>query len=79
MEDQDIKKEILVKRTYKHKNGEECIKTYDQKKYNDAFYQKHKEVMTMKHSCECGGKYTITNKSRHDKGKYHTLYKSKTI
>ena len=63
---------------YTKKNGEEVIKQYNQQKYNKNFYEKHKDKLTQKFSCECGGKYLATNKYNHEKGKLHNLYKKLT-
>ena len=54
------------------KNGEIKIYTYNQKKYNDNFFNKHKDTLLEKHKCElCGGSFNLTNKSRHLKSKKH--------
>jgi hypothetical protein len=55
------------------KNGEIKIYTYNQKKYNDNFFNKHKDTLLEKHKCEvCGGSFNLTNKSRHLKSNKHT-------
>jgi hypothetical protein len=54
------------------KNGEIKVYTYNQKKYNDNFFNKHKDMLLEKHKCElCGGSFNLTNKSRHLKSKKH--------
>jgi len=40
------------------------------KKYN----AEHREQLNEKNACECGGKYTIANKTRHFKTKIHQTY-----
>jgi len=39
--------------------------------YNKQHYIENKEKFTEKHSCECGGKYTTENKTKHLKTKKH--------
>jgi hypothetical protein len=68
------KREIKVQKKYIKKNGVESIKTYDQRKYNEAFYNKHKEEINKKHLCECSAHYIKSNLSKHKKSKYHLLY-----
>jgi hypothetical protein len=54
------------------KNGEIKVYTYNQKKYNDNFFNKHKDMLLEKHKCElCGGSFNLTNKSRHLKSNKH--------
>ena len=67
-------KEILVNKLYTKKNGEQTTRTYNQKKYNETFYNKHKETINQKHLCECSNHYTTNNKSKHEKSKYHQLF-----
>tara|TARA_R110000868_G_scaffold271606_2_gene530981 strand:- start:464 stop:748 length:285 start_codon:yes stop_codon:yes gene_type:complete len=70
MEDKNIK----GMRKYKNKQGEEVIKEYNQTAYNKKFYEKHKEDINKKCTCVCGGSYTKSNRTKHDKGRYHSLY-----
>ena len=68
---------------YVKKNGEVSIKQYegkkyDQSQYNKTFYEKHKDDIKTIHNCPCGRKYTYSNKSTHEKSKYHQLYKKLT-
>jgi hypothetical protein len=65
----------VIPQNIKHqlKTGEIKVYTYNQKKYNDNFFNKHKDMLLEKHKCElCGGSFNITNKSRHLKSKKHT-------
>ena len=61
---------------YYYDNKDEILKKRDKeenRKANAKFYEKHKERILaeakerpkIKIECECGGKYTISNKSRH--------------
>jgi Na+-translocating ferredoxin:NAD+ oxidoreductase RnfC subunit len=47
-------------------------------KYNQTYYNKHKEELLNKLSqksvCECGGKYTNGHKTRHMNSKKHKQY-----
>lgn len=54
------------------------LNKYDQKQYNKKFYEKHKEEINKKYSCECSGSYSLRNKSNHLKSKYHLLYEKLT-
>lgn len=57
--------------------NEYTIKQY-KKDYNKQYYDTNKNTIkqykTQKHQCECGGKYTIQNKSSHLKTKKHKNY-----
>ena len=75
---EDLKEKHLVSKKYIKKNGEEVIKKYDQTKYNQNFYAKHKNELCEKHTCECGKEYTHGNISHHIKSQYHLLYKRLT-
>jgi len=70
MEDKNIK----GMRKYKNKQGEEVIKEYNQTAYNKKFYEKHKQEINKKEICRCGGSYTKSNRTKHDKGRYHILF-----
>ena len=39
--------------------------------YQNALYQKRKDIINEKFNCECGGKYTALHKKLHDKTKLH--------
>ena len=45
----------------------------DRHKTSNEYYQKNKEILTEKHICECGGRYTTKNKKTHIKTKNHIL------
>jgi predicted GIY-YIG superfamily endonuclease len=38
------------------------------------YYEKNKEKIKKKFVCECGGKYTLAKKARHEKSKKHQRY-----
>ena len=67
-------KEIIHKR--KKKYYEENKEEINQK--NKQYREENKEVLKLKkkqiYDCECGNKYTICNKSRHEKSKAHQEY-----
>ena len=67
-------KEILINKVYTKKNGEQTTRIYNQKKYNETFYNKHKEEINQKNICECSAHYTKSNKLKHEKSKYHQLF-----
>jgi hypothetical protein len=52
---------------------------YDQKKYNDTHYQKHREEILEKVLCGCGGQYCKVAKSRHIKSKKHLKFENKSV
>jgi len=69
------KKHIAMKRTYTKKDGSLVEKEYNQKDYNDKFYQKHKEQLTEKYICDiCNSKLSKTNRYNHLKSKKHLVY-----
>ena len=47
------------------------------KEYNNGYYENNKEILKQKINCDCGGKYTHFNKSRHFKTKKHHDYINK--
>lgn len=67
-------KDIILERNKKYYD---CNKTniLEQKK---SYYQEHKDIILenskIKIDCECGGKYTIQNKTNHFKTKLHKNY-----
>jgi len=66
--------EIKIKnvRKFIKKDGDEKTYIYDQKKYNDSYYQKHKDDINKKIECElCKGRYCLMTKARHEKTKKH--------
>lgn len=57
----------------------ESIKILERNKiYRNLNRAKLYEVQTQKFTCECGGKYTYTNKSKHGKTEKHLTYLAKT-
>lgn len=68
----------LVKSRKSKKTGEVKTYTYDQKKYNDKYYQKHKDEMLTKITCPlCRGTYTKSGLSNHIKTKKHQNFVEK--
>lgn len=63
-------------KTWIKKDGTVMTRVYDNKKYNEKYYENPENLMkkTNKIVCECGGSYVLTNKSNHSKSKYHKLY-----
>ena len=59
-------------------NNKEKLKEYD-KEYKQNNKEKIKEKMKEKHDCKCGGKFTLTHKSRHERTKKHCEYIKNTI
>ena len=83
-------KEIIKKQAkeYYENNKEEINKKH--KKYNEEnkekkkkqakeYYEKNKEIIKKKMICECGGKFTRSNKLRHFKSKKHQIYTIKNL
>jgi len=64
---------IPIIKKYIKKNNEEKIYNYNQKKYNDTYYLKHKEkILTRKYKCECCNReYLLNNKSIHENSMKH--------
>ena len=60
----------IIKHTLK--NG--TIKEYNKTAYNKKYINSHKQKLSEKFPCDCGGKYTYTNKDKHDKTKRHRLF-----
>lgn len=46
----------------------------DRSQYNKNYYQQNKEYFTKKYICDCGGRYNMTSRSRHNKSKKHIKY-----
>jgi hypothetical protein len=53
---------------YREENKEAIVE------YHKKRYEKNKEKLNQKFNCECGGKYTHANKSKHLKSKKHQEY-----
>jgi hypothetical protein len=67
-----LKSQIIKK--YTKKNGEEVVKTYDQKKYNNTYYLKNKDKINKTYKCSyCNKEINQSNKTNHDKTKIHIL------
>ena len=68
-----IQDKIIVQKISRQlKNGTVKIYTYNQKQYNDNYFNKHKEELLEKIKCPvCDGSYNRTSKSRHLKSKKH--------
>jgi hypothetical protein len=49
----------------------DCSQTTDKKSYNSQYYNLRKDKLSSSCDCECGGKYSKANKSRHFKTKKH--------
>tara|TARA_R110002049_G_scaffold38976_1_gene120310 strand:- start:2 stop:505 length:504 start_codon:yes stop_codon:yes gene_type:complete len=81
--DQDNKEKISeYKKEYYQDNKEKISEYYQENKekiheYKKEWYQNNKEKYNQKFNCECGGKYTDSNKSRHFKTKNHKNYISR--
>jgi len=69
----------LVTKTYEKKNGDKVVKQYNQNLYNKTFQEKNKKEILEKHTCECGGKYTMMNKYHHISSKKHNRWINKVI
>ena len=66
----DDNKEVIAERGKEYyEENKEVIKERG-KKYREA----NKEKLREKHTCECGGKYTLKHKSTHAKSKKHQAY-----
>jgi hypothetical protein len=66
---QDHKEEIKeYKKQYYQDHKEE------RKEYKKQYLQHHKEEINRKHTCDCGGKYTLRHKSTHFKSKKHQKF-----
>ena len=60
---------------YKKKSAKYQAEHFEQHKESCAKYRaEHSEEIKEKFNCECGGKYTYNNKSRHLKTKMHQEY-----
>jgi hypothetical protein len=73
------KNPLISQKTFHLKNGDIVIKEYDQRKYNATWYQKHKDTVTARITCFCGGRYMVPNLSRHSQTSKHKNYKPLAI
>ena len=55
------------------KPRKEYMKEY-LKEYKKKYYNKNKDIINEKYTCECGGKYTQNNKSKHINTKKHKSF-----
>jgi non-homologous end joining protein Ku len=63
----------MIKKLVK-KNGDISVKEYNQKKYNDTYYEKNKDKIKEKITCEiCNKSFLKSNKSNHYSSKQHIL------
>ena len=74
-----IKEEVInipLSKKYIKKNGEVVYYKYDQKKYNDKFYDKMKKIDydNIKFNCECGKKIFKNNIKNHLISRYHVKF-----
>ena len=59
---------------YKVKNGEEIIKVYNQKNYNDTYYKKNIDKFKETYLCpNCNKNISKANKFNHERTKGHIL------
>lgn len=48
-------------------------KAYD-KEYNSKYYKEHRNYWLDYHDCECGSRFNLSHKSRHNATKKHRLF-----
>lgn len=65
----DKKDLILAQRKDHYRKNTENVKARTQ-----AYRAQHRDTLHQKYSCECGGRYIYTSKSRHNKTKHHILW-----
>ena len=80
-----------IKQLKSNLNSQEAIqdKNYEKKRYKknkkkilencDKYREENKEKILEKFECQCGGKYTYKNKSRHLKTPKHQSYLSSKV
>ena len=68
---------IEQRKAYCEANTEQ--KKINNKAYYEANIEKIKKNKQAKHTCECGGKYTMGDARRHEKSKKHLDYLAKTL
>jgi nitrous oxidase accessory protein NosD len=77
MQTENFNSEKIVKtiKKYKTKNGEETVKVYNQKNYNDAYYKKNIDKFKETYKCDlCNKNILKANKFNHERTKGHILY-----
>lgn len=77
MEIQNPESEVkIIKNTKKYikKNGEEMVKTYNQKIYNEKYYKNNADKFKETYICpDCQKNIIKSNKFNHEKTKSHIL------
>jgi len=68
-------KEKIIKQHKEYSKEYRKLNRDKLKEKNKEYYELNIEKIKEKHECECGGKYTCKNKSKHLKTKKHILYK----
>ena len=69
----DKREEISTQKHIYHEKNKGKKKQYNQE-HRDKFYQIRVEKDSVRHSCECGGQYIYSTKSRHLKSSKHQNY-----
>ena len=63
---------------YHHKYKTE-IRKKETTEYNQDYYDRHKERLTSKVDCGCGGRYCLLTKSQHEKCKKHIRFEMEQL
>ena len=75
---QDNKKELQEKNKQYYEKNKEQINTKELREHNKQYYEKNKEQINEKAkqsiNCECGSKYTLSNKYHHFKTLKHLSF-----
>ena len=69
----DKREEILAQKHIYYEKNKDKKKQYNQEN-RDKFHQIRVEKDSVRHSCECGGQYIYSTKSRHIKSSKHQKY-----
>jgi hypothetical protein len=48
----------------------------EKREYSKEYYKKKREANKQSISCQCGGRYSYSNKSHHEKSKKHQRWKN---
>lgn len=59
------------------KNG--TITEYNKTEYNKKYINSHRDKLNEKFPCICGGKYTYSNRDKHNKTKRHRAYIGESV
>jgi hypothetical protein len=70
-------KDEIIRKTKEYNNMHKDEKQEYIKAYRESKKELLKEKLNKKVTCECGGRYTVRNKSTHYKSKGHKEYESK--